>query len=58
VQRKDDTEEVVRKRYDEYLAKTAPLLDHYGKLGLVRSVRGVGTLDEVTERITSALAKG
>ena len=26
-QREDDTEEVVRKRYDEYLRKTAPLLD-------------------------------
>src|SRR5690348_12462583 len=29
VQRQDDTEEVVRKRYEEYLSKTAPLLDYY-----------------------------
>ena len=55
VQRQDDTEEVVRKRYDEYLAKTAPLLDYYGKKGLVRSVDGVGTLDEVTARLKTAI---
>jgi adenylate kinase len=55
VQREDDKEEVVRKRYDEYLAKTAPLLDYYGKRGLVRAVNGVGTLDEVTARLKAAI---
>jgi adenylate kinase len=55
VQRKDDTEEVVRKRYEEYLAKTAPLLDHYKKQGLVRIIDGVGTLDQVTERLKRAI---
>jgi adenylate kinase len=55
VQRQDDTEEVVRKRYDEYLAKTAPLLDYYRKRGLVRAVNGVGTLDEVTARLKTAI---
>jgi adenylate kinase len=55
VQRKDDTEEVVRKRYEEYLAKTAPLLTYYGNKGLVRPVDGVGTLDEVTERLERAI---
>jgi adenylate kinase len=58
VQRQDDTEEVVRKRYEEYLAKTAPLLEFYGKKGLVRSVDGVGTLDEVTERLRAAIGLG
>ena len=55
VQRPDDTEEVVRKRYDEYLAKTAPLLDYYRKRDLVRPVDGVGTLDEVTDRLKRAI---
>jgi adenylate kinase len=55
VQRADDTEEVVRKRFDEYLAKTAPLLDYYRKRGLVRAVNGVGTLDEVTARLKTAI---
>ncbi len=55
VQRKDDTEEVVRKRNEEYLAKTAPILDHYKKQGVVKSVNGVGSLDEVTARIKGAV---
>jgi adenylate kinase len=56
VQRKDDTEEVVRKRYEEYQAKTAPVLDYYGEKGLVATVDGVGPLDDVNERIKSAIA--
>jgi adenylate kinase len=55
VQRKDDTEEVVRTRDKEYKAKTAPLLDYYRSRGVVASVDGVGTLDEVTERIRKAI---
>jgi len=55
VQRADDTEEVVRTRNDEYLAKTAPLLDYYTPRGLVRPVNGVGSLDEVTSRIEKAI---
>lgn len=55
VQRKDDTEEVVRKRNEEYLAKTAPILDHYAKQGVVKAVNGVGSLDEVTTRIKTAI---
>jgi len=54
-QRQDDTEEVVRKRNEEYLSKTAPLLDYYGKRQLVRPVDGVGTLDEVTQRLKTAI---
>ena len=56
VQRKDDTEEVVRKRFTEYQDKTQPVLGYYLSRGLVASVNGVGTLDEVTARIRAALA--
>ncbi|MAQ18447.1 MAG: adenylate kinase [Sandaracinus sp.] len=55
VQRKDDTEEVVRKRFQEYEANTMPVLPHYDAKGLVKRVDGVGSLDEVTERIRAAL---
>src|SRR5688500_15152603 len=47
VQRKDDTEAVVRKRFEEYQAKTEPLLGYYGPKGLVGTVNGIGELDEV-----------
>jgi adenylate kinase len=55
VQRKDDTEEVVRKRFTEYDDKTKPVLGYYTARGLVSAVNGVGTLDEVTDRIKGAL---
>jgi adenylate kinase len=55
VQRPDDTEEVVRKRHQEYLSLTAPLLGYYGEKGLVRAVDGVGSLDEVTARLRAAI---
>jgi adenylate kinase len=55
VQRKDDTEEVVRKRHTEYEDKTRPVLGYYLSKGLVAAVNGVGTLDEVTTRIRAAL---
>lgn len=56
VQRKDDTEEVVRKRNQEYLEKTAPLLQYYGSKGLVKAINGVGSLEEITDRIKKALS--
>jgi adenylate kinase len=58
VQRQDDTEAVVRKRNDEYLGKTAPLLDYYASKQLVRPVDGLGTLDEVTQRLKVAIGVG
>jgi adenylate kinase len=54
-QRKDDTEEVVRKRFAEYDEKTRPVLGYYTARGLVSGINGVGTLDEVTDRIKGAL---
>ncbi len=54
-QRKDDTEEVVRTRYEGYKKKTEPVLPYYEKRGLLAKVDGVGSLDEVTERIKGAI---
>jgi adenylate kinase len=55
VQRKDDTEEVVRKRHEEYLAKTAPLLGFYEPRGIVKTINGIGSLDDVESRIKQAI---
>jgi adenylate kinase len=54
--RTDDTEEVIANRLAIYERETAPILDVYRDHGLVVQVDGVGTLDEVTERIFTALA--
>jgi adenylate kinase len=55
VQRSDDTEEVVRKRFEEYKAKTEPVLAYYEAKGVTKSVQGVGTLEEITKRIKEAI---
>jgi len=55
VQRKDDTEEACRSRLSGYHAQTAPIIPFYAERGLVRAVDGVGSPDDVTGRITTAL---
>ncbi|KQZ09064.1 adenylate kinase [Agromyces fucosus] len=54
--RTDDTEEVIANRLAIYERETAPILDVYRARGIVVRIDGVGSLDEVTERIFSALA--
>lgn len=56
VQRDDDTEEAVRKRLDLYKAETFPLVDFYTQRGLLADVDGIGTTDEVFERLLAAIA--
>ncbi|SFF36651.1 Adenylate kinase [Paenibacillus algorifonticola] len=54
-QRSDDTEEKVGTRLDEYISKTAPLLDYYSDKGLLREVDGEKEINAVTADITSIL---
>ncbi len=54
--RTDDTEEVISKRLEIYEKETAPILDVYRSRGLVDTVDGVGSLEEVTARIVGALS--
>jgi adenylate kinase len=55
VQRSDDSEELVRRRYEEYKTKTEPVLAHYQTRGVVKSVKGVGSPEDITERIKEAI---
>ena len=57
VQRKDDTEEKVRTRNAEYHENTLPILQHYAPTGVVKKVEGVGTVEEITERIRAAIGE-
>ena len=53
--RADDTESVIRHRLEVYAEQTAPLAALYRDRGLLVQVDGIGAVDEVTERIMTAL---
>ncbi|WP_091029549.1 adenylate kinase [Microbacterium oxydans] len=54
--RSDDTPEAIGHRLDIYERETAPIIEVYGPKGIVDRIDGTGALDDVTERITAALA--
>jgi len=53
--RDDDTEEVIRERQAIYRRETAPLTEVYSARGLLVQVDGMGTVDEVFDRVRGAL---
>ena len=53
--RADDTEEVIRRRMDVYAEQTEPLVRVYSERGLLLKVDGMGSMDEVTARLLTAL---
>ncbi|MDL9979118.1 adenylate kinase [Microbacterium candidum] len=53
--RADDTPGAIAHRLSIYENETAPILDVYRERGIVDEIDGVGTLDEITDRIVSAL---
>ncbi|MBE3604786.1 adenylate kinase [bacterium] len=54
-QREDDAEETVRMRLKVYAESTRPLLEHYGRLGLLSEIDGMGATEEIERRILRAL---
>jgi adenylate kinase len=53
--RSDDSEDVIRTRFEVYERETAPVLDYYDQRGLVTEVNGLGEVEEVNDRIMEAL---
>lgn len=53
--RADDTESVIRRRLEVYAAETGPLAAGYAERDLLATVDGLGPVDEITERILTAL---
>jgi adenylate kinase len=53
--REDDRPETIRERLRVYREKTEPLIGYYRKKNLVVEVPGVGTIEEITARVESAL---
>ncbi len=57
VQRKDDTEEAIRRRLDIYHEQTEPLKDYYAERGLLTTVDARQGIPKVTEEILSAVGE-
>ena len=53
--RQDDTDETIRNRLDVYRHETEPLIAYYRQTGLLRSIQGVGTVEEIFQRILAVL---
>jgi len=56
-QRDDDKEETIKRRLDVYDAQTAPLIDYYKKGGILKSVTGVGGIDEIFKKVCEEITK-
>jgi adenylate kinase len=53
----DQDEEKIRNRYQEYNEKTAPLMGFYNTQGKFYAVNGIGTIQEITERLSTVIDK-
>ncbi len=53
--RADDQPEVVRERLNQYRRLTQPLVDYYRQQGLLHTIDGTGSTDEVFARIKTVL---
>jgi adenylate kinase len=54
-QREDDSAETVRNRINVYIEQTAPLIDHYRQLGLLKKINGDQPIEDVQADMLEAL---
>lgn len=54
--RKDDNEEVIRRRLEVYRSETAPLIDYYGSKQQLVTVNGNQSQEEVTDELKKVIA--
>jgi adenylate kinase len=54
-QRKDDEEATVKERLRVYEENTRPVLSYYSDAGLLRTVQAEGEVEEITQRLLTAL---
>ncbi|WP_026174508.1 adenylate kinase [Acaricomes phytoseiuli] len=53
--RSDDNQEIIGHRLELYRTQTEAVLERYAQQGLLIKVDGIGAIDEVTERIMTAI---
>ncbi len=57
IQREDDKEEVVRKRYKVYMENTFPVIGYYEEKGKLRKIDGTVGLDKVVKEVLRLVDK-
>jgi adenylate kinase len=55
--RADDEEDKLNKRVAEYFGKTIHVLPHYEKQGRLKTVNGIGEIDEIFKNVCAILDK-
>ena len=53
--RSDDNVEIISKRQDVYWNQTAPIIDHYKQVNLLKEINGLGPIEKVTQRIIKVI---
>jgi adenylate kinase len=51
----DQDEDKIRNRYQEYNEKTAPLMQYYNDQGKFYAVNGIGSIQEITARLSTVI---
>jgi len=54
-QRDDDKEATIKKRLDVYQQQTAPLIDYYSKKKIMKTVMGVGGIEDIFKKAVAAI---
>ncbi len=55
MQRADDKEDTIKNRLDVYKKSTEPLIDYYNGKGILKSVEGTGSIDDIFNKVCSIL---
>jgi adenylate kinase len=55
IQRADDNEETILNRLKVYKTQTEPLIEHYDKAGLLRTIDGEGDISQIYQRLIKSL---
>jgi adenylate kinase len=55
LQRDDDNEATITNRLQVYERQTAPLVDYYGKRGILKKIDATGDVDDVYARLNAAI---
>lgn len=55
IQRKDDTEEIAKNRFETYFEQTAPLIDFYEKRGILTKINATGSVEDIYEKLKEVI---